>query len=113
MSSLGPFMGMMGGGAGGVAQAGGQAPAAAAKAEEKKEEAPKEKTHYDVELTSFDAAQKIKLIKEVREILKLGLKEAKEQVEQAPTWLKKELVKEEAEKLKKALEALGAVVRLA
>lgn len=59
-----------------------------------KEEAPKEKTHYDVELQGFDAATKVKLIKEVRGILGLGLKEAKECVESAPTWLKKELAKE-------------------
>ena len=43
-----------------------------------------EKTHYDVELTAFDAAQKIKIIKEVRAMLGLGLKEAKEMVETAP-----------------------------
>ena len=105
-------MGMMGGGGGGAApvQAGGQQEAAA---EEVKEEAAKEKTHYDVELTEFDAATKIKLIKEVRATLGLGLKEAKETVESAPTWLKKELVKEEAEKLKESLEKLGGKVRLA
>ena len=105
-------MGMMGGGGGGAApvQAGGQQEAAA---EEVKEEAAKEKTHYDVELTEFDAATKIKLIKEVRATLGLGLKEAKETVESAPTWLKKELVKEEAEKPKESLEKLGGKVRLA
>jgi len=111
MASLGPFMGMMGGGA----PAGGAAPAqAGAKAEKpKEEEVPKEKTHYDVELQAFDAAQKIKLIKEVRGMLGLGLKEAKECVESAPTWLKKELIKNEAEDLKTKLEGLGATIRLA
>lgn len=109
MSSLGPFMGMMGGGGGGAAQ-----PAAAAAAvEEVKEEVVKEKTHYDVELSAFDAATKIKLIKEVRATLGLGLKEAKETVESAPTWLMKELAKEDAEALKAKLEGLGATVRLA
>ena len=76
-------------------------------------EVPKEKTHYDVELQEFDAATKIKLIKEVRAILGLGLKEAKETVESAPCWLKKELIKDEAESLKEKLESLGAKVRLA
>ena len=97
--------------------AGGAAPqqAAGGQAAAKEEAAPKaiEKTHYDVELTSFDAAQKIKLIKEIRAILNLGLKEAKECVESSPTWLKKELIKEEAEEMKKKLEEIGAVVRLA
>ena len=77
------------------------------------EAAPKEKTHYDVELTEFDAATKVKLIKEVRGALGLGLKEAKETVESAPTWLKKELIKEEADKLKELLESVGGKVRLA
>ena len=66
-----------------------------------------------MELTSFDADTKIKLIKEVRATLGLGLKEAKEKVESSPTWLMKDLAKEEAEDLKKKLEELGASVRLA
>ena len=94
---------------------GGGAPAgqAAAAEEAPVEEEVKEKTHYDVELSEFDPATKIKLIKEVRALLGLGLKEAKETVESAPTWLKKELVKEEAEALKEKLESLGGKVRLA
>jgi large subunit ribosomal protein L7/L12 len=97
MARLGPMMGMMGGGGGQAAQA---APAEAPKAAEKpKEEEKKEKSHYDIELSKFDAAKKIALIKEVRGILNLGLKEAKEMVEGAPVWLKKEVAKEEAEKL--------------
>jgi len=90
-------MGQMGGmgGGGGAAQA---APSGeAAPAEEK--EAPKEKTHFDIELTKFDPAGKIKVIKEIRAIFGLGLKEAKETVEGAPIWLKKEVAKEEAEAL--------------
>ena len=78
-------MGNMGGGGGG-----GGAPAAAAQGGEEEaavEEAPKEKTHYDVELSAFDAKTKIKLIKEVRARLGLGLKEAKETVESSPTWI--------------------------
>ena len=73
----------------------------------------KEKTHYDVELESFEAATKVKLIKEIRALLGLGLKEAKETVESAPTWIKKELIKDEAESMKEKLEALGAKIRLA
>jgi large subunit ribosomal protein L7/L12 len=100
-------MGGMGGG-GGAPAAGG-----AAKVEEVVEAAPVEKTHYDVELEGFDAATKVKLIKEVRALLGLGLKEAKECVESAPTWLKKELVKDEAEALKETLEKVGGKIRLA
>ena len=105
-------MGSMGGG---MAMGGGAAPAQAggAQAAPAEDEAPKEKTHYDVELTEFDAATKVKLIKEVRGALGLGLKEAKECVESSPTWLKKELVKDEAEKLKELLESVGGKVRLA
>ena len=66
-----------------------------------------------MELTEFDAATKVKLIKEVRGALGLGLKEAKETVESAPTWLKKELIKEEADKLRELLESVGGKVRLA
>ena len=66
-----------------------------------------------MELQEFDAATKVKLIKEVRALLGLGLKEAKEVVETAPSWLKKDLKKEEAEEMKTKLEGLGAKVRLA
>ena len=98
-------------GGGGAAPAGGAAAEGAA--EEKKEEEVKEKTHFDIELAKFDAATKIKLIKEVRAMLGLGLKEAKEMVEGAPKWLKKEVAKEEAEQIKETLEKLGAEIRLA
>ena len=110
MSSLGPFMGQMGGGGGG-GQA--QAAAPAGEAAPAEEEAPKEKTHYDLELTKFDPKSKIKIIKEVRAIFGLGLKEAKETVEGAPVWLKKEVAKEEADALAEKLTALGAEIRLA
>eukprot|EP00891_Asterochloris_glomerata_P002618 jgi/Astpho2/2618/Aster-x0110 len=76
--------------------------AAAAPAEEKKEE----QTEFDVKLDGFDAAAKIKVIKEVRGVLpELGLKEAKELVEKSPAVLKKGMKKEDAEALKKKLEA--------
>ena len=76
---------------GGAQEAQAASPAAA---EEKKEEAKVEKTHFDVELTKFDAAQKIKVIKEIRGILNLGLKEAKDLVEASPQWIAKELAKD-------------------
>lgn len=82
--------------------AGGAAPAAA-------EEAP---TNFDVVLKSVPADKKIAVIKEVRGATGLGLKEAKDLVEGAPKTVKEALPKEEAEKLKKALEAAGAVVEL-
>lgn len=108
MAKMGPMMGMMGGGA--PAQA---APVAAVEAEKPKEEEKKEKSHYDIELSKFDPAKKIGLIKEVRAILGLGLKEAKEMVEGAPVWLKKEVKKEDADKLVEKLRELGADCRLA
>ena len=68
-----------------------------------------EKTEFDVELTSV-GDQKIKVIKVVREITGLGLKEAKELVDNAPKVLKEALPKEEAEAAKAKLEEVGATV---
>lgn len=113
MSSLGPFMGQMGGMGGGGAAAAPAGGAAGGEEAAPAEEAPKEKTHYDIELTKFDPAGKIKVIKEIRAIFGLGLKEAKETVEGAPVWLKKEVAKEEAEELAAKLTAIGAEIRLA
>ena len=70
-----------------------------------------EQTEFDVMLTSF-GQQKIKVIKAVREITGLGLKDAKELVESAPTAVKEGLEKEEAEKIKEQLEEAGAEVEL-
>ena len=70
-----------------------------------------EKTEFDVELTEA-GDQKIKVIKVVREITGLGLKEAKELVESAPKVLKEQATKEEAEELKKKLEEVGAKITL-
>ncbi len=70
-----------------------------------------EKTEFDVELTEA-GANKIKVIKVVREITGLGLKEAKELVEGAPKTVKEAAAKEEAEEIKKKLEAEGAKVTL-
>jgi len=103
-------MGGMGGGGAAPAQGGSGEKAAAVDAAP---EVPKEKTHYDVELSGFEASGKIKIIKEVRSMLGLGLKEAKEMVESSPCWIKKELAKPDADELKTKLEALGATVRLA
>ena len=85
--------------------AAGPAAAAAAPAEE-------EKTEFDVILASFDAAKKIGVIKAVREITGLGLKEAKDMVEGAPKPIKQGAPKDEAEALKKKLEEAGAKVEV-
>ena len=74
--------------------------------------AAEEKTEFDVILTGFDAAAKIKVIKAVREITGLGLAEAKGMVEGAPKTLKEAVAKDEAEELKKKLEEAGAKVEL-
>ncbi len=73
--------------------------------------AEEEKTEFDVELTSF-GANKIKVIKVVRELTGLGLKEAKEAVEGAPKVIKEAVSKEEAEAMKAKLEEQGATVTL-
>ena len=70
-----------------------------------------EKTEFNVILTSI-GAQKINVIKEVRAVTSLGLKEAKDLVEGAPKAVKEGVNKEEAEKMKKQLEAAGATVEL-
>lgn len=70
-----------------------------------------EKTTFDVILTSF-GSNKIQVIKEVRAITNLGLKEAKDLVESLPKPLKEKVSKEEAEEIKKKLEAAGATVEV-
>ena len=74
--------------------------------------AEEEKTEFDVELTEVPAASKIKVIKVVREVTGLGLKEAKELVEAAPKVVKEAAAKADAEELKKKLEEVGAKVTL-
>ena len=74
--------------------------------------AEEEKTEFDVELTEVPAASKIKVIKVVREVTGLGLKEAKELVEAAPKVVKEGASKAEAEDIKTKLEAEGAKVTL-
>ena len=70
-----------------------------------------EKTEFDVELTEV-GSEKVKVIKVVREITGLGLKEAKDVVDNAPKMLKEAASKEEAEEIKKKLEEVGAKVTL-
>lgn len=97
-----------GGGVGanmGGAASGGASPSA-------EEEKKPEKTNFDVKLEKYDAAAKIKVIKEVRTFTSLGLKEAKELVEKLPAVLKKGVGKEEAEQMIEKLKAVGATAVL-
>ncbi|XP_014753329.1 uncharacterized protein LOC100846766 [Brachypodium distachyon] len=71
-----------------------------------------EKMAFDVKLEGFDAAAKLKIIKELRAFTSLGLKEAKELVEKAPTVLKSGVPKEEAEGIAEKMRALGAKIVL-
>ena len=74
--------------------------------------AAEEKTDFDVVLAGFDAAAKIKVIKVVREVMGLGLAEAKAAVEGVPTVMKEGLSKEDAEALKAQIEEVGGKVEL-
>jgi|SRR6185437_2774895 len=87
-----------------VAVAGGGGAAAAAPAEEK--------TEFTVVLTAVDAAKKINVIKVVREVTSLGLKEAKDLVDGAPKTVKEGVGKEEAETIKKKFTEAGATVEV-
>ncbi len=85
--------------------------AAAAPAGEAGAAPAEEKTEFDVILADV-GSQKIKVIKEVRAVTGLGLKEAKELVEGAPKPIKEGVSKEEAEKIKEQIEAVGAKVEI-
>jgi len=74
--------------------------------------AVEEKTEFTVVLKSFDEAKKIPVIKEVRTITGLGLKEAKDLVEAGNKNLKENISKEEAAKIKQQVEAAGGVVEI-
>ena len=74
--------------------------------------AAEEKSEFDVVLESFDAAAKIKVLKAVREATGLGLGDAKAMVEAAPKTIKEGVSKEDAQNLKKAIEAAGGKVTL-
>ncbi len=96
----------------GVSAAAPVAVAAAGAAAPGGEAAPaEEKTEFDVILSEV-GSQKIKVIKEVRAVTGLGLKEAKELVESAPKAVKEGVSKEEAEKIKEQIEAVGAKVEI-
>ena len=87
-----------------VAVAGGAAPAGS-------EDSVEEKTEFDIELTGI-GEKKINVIKVIRTITSLGLKEAKEMVDGAPTIVKEAATKEAAEDIRKQLEEAGATVTL-
>lgn len=87
-----------------AAPAGGAAPAAA--------EAVEEQTEFNVILTGYEAEKKIQVIKVVRAITSLGLKEAKDLVEGAPKPVKEGVTKLEAESIKKQLEEVSAQVKV-
>ena len=95
----------------GVSAAAPVAVAAAAPGVEGGGAAAAEKDSFNVELTSF-GDKKINVIKEVRAITGLGLKEAKDLVEGVPNTIKEDLTKDEAEKIKTKLEEVGATVEL-
>ena len=89
-----------------IAIAGGAAPSAGGNAD-----AVEEKSEFDVELTGV-GDKKINVIKVIRTITSLGLKEAKDMTDGAPTIVKETVPKEEAEEIKKQLEEAGAIVTL-
>ena len=96
VSASAPVMAIAGGAAGGAA-----------------EEAAEEKTEFDVELTGLsDAKAKVKVIKEIRGITGLGLKDAKALVEGAPAIIKEAVGKEAAEDIKSKVEAVGGKVTI-
>jgi len=87
-------------------------PSQQGEAEEQEEEVKEEKTAFDLKLLGFDAKSKIKIIKEVRSITALGLKEAKALVEGAPKVIMSDMKKEECEELMKKFHDLGAQVEM-
>lgn len=95
----------------GVSAAAPVAVAAAPAGGDAAEAAVEEQTEFDVVLASY-GEKKINVIKEVRQITGLGLKEAKDLVESAPKPIREAIAKDEAEALKKKLEAVGATVEL-
>lgn len=99
-----PVVGVMKPGAAGFAGVTTKAPAAA------KEEKKPEKTVFELKLESYDAASKIKIIKEIRSFTDLGLKEAKDLVEKTPAVFKKGVSKEEAEQIIDKIKTIGGKV---
>lgn len=99
-----PVIGVMKPGAAGLAGMAMKGPT------EAKEEKKAEKTVFEMKLESYEATSKIKIIKEVRSFTDLGLKEAKDLVEKAPTVFKKGVSKEEGEQIIEKMKAVGAKV---
>ncbi len=95
----------------GVSAAAPVAVAAAPGAAAGEADAEEEKTEFTVILSSF-GDKKIQVIKEIRAITSLGLKEAKELVESAPSPVKEDIEKDEANKIKEQLEGVGAIVEI-
>ncbi|KAL6573057.1 hypothetical protein OROHE_002533 [Orobanche hederae] len=89
-----------------------QSPSSAGGGASSAPDAAKEKTAFDVKLEKFDASAKLKVIKEIRALTDLGLKEAKDLVEKAPSVVKKGVTKEEGEKILAKLKEVGATVVL-
>ena len=89
-------------------------PARPAAAEDEEEAAPKKvQTSFKVKLVKFDEKQKVALIKEIKNLLEgMNLVQAKKFVESAPTVVKEDIPKDEAEKLKEALSKAGAVIEI-
>ncbi|GMJ08711.1 hypothetical protein like AT4G37660 [Hibiscus trionum] len=96
----------------GLAVSGVTSPASSAPGSGAAETKAAEKTAFDIKLEKFDAAVKIKIIKEVRSFTDLGLKEAKDLVEKVPVVVKKGVTKEDAEAIIKKLQELGAIAVL-
>ncbi|KAF2150047.1 ClpS-like protein [Myriangium duriaei CBS 260.36] len=95
-----------------AAPAAGQAAAAPAAEEEEAAPAAQEKTLFNLKLQKFDAAQKPKIIKEIKGLLGLSLVDSKKFVESAPKLMKESVPKEEAEKIVAALKAVGGEVSM-
>jgi large subunit ribosomal protein L7/L12 len=74
--------------------------------------AEEEKVEFDIVLTGFAGDKKIQVIKAVREVTNLGLKEAKDLVEGAPQTVKEKITKEETDKIKQKLEEAGGTVEI-
>jgi large subunit ribosomal protein L7/L12 len=97
----------------GAAAGGAVAAPAAAKAAAPAAAPKEEKTHFDIKLKAFDQKNKIKVIKEVRAVTNLGLKEAKELVESVPATILQKVKKEDAAKIMEKLKAeTGAELEL-
>ena len=101
-------------GFGAMGSGSGQAAAVETKSEKVEEVvvAKKEKAVFDLYLNGFDTAKKISMIKEVRALTKLGLKESKDLVEGVPSLILKNVKKEETEEIVKKLESIGGKIEL-